>query len=169
MSREARLPRLPEIAWGWPEIAVILAWRLAPNGYVILKEDLISLPTDRVLMEERKPERLTLAFIPIARAVRLMDKARGTQAATTSELQGRWQKIAVTTAWHFARRRMLGKFDSITLTEYDRQAVPSDLTLMASGHSQGVEWRFLPHAEAARLAAWDREHEGIMVQEKTQL
>ena len=164
-----KLDRLPEIAWGWPEIAVILAWRLAPNGFVILKEDMISLPTDRVLMEERKPDRLTLAFIPVARAVRLMDKARGTQAATTSELQGRWQKIAVVTAWHFARKRQLGKHDSITLTHQDQAAVPANLTLMASGHSQGVEWQFMPHAQAAKLAAWDKDNEGMLIQAKTQL
>ena len=86
-----------------------------------------------------------------------------------SELQGRWQKIAVVACWHFARRGKLGRKDSITLTEFDRAAVPGHLQLMASGHAQGVEWRFLPRSEAEALAAWDAENEGIMVKEKTQL
>jgi hypothetical protein len=159
----------PELAWGWPEIAVTMIWKLAPNGFVIFKEDMISLPTDRVLREYRDSEKITLQFISVTHAKRLSSAELGENRATVSELQGRWMKIAVVTAWHFARLKKLGKSDSITLTEYDRAAVPGHLQLMASGHAQGVEWRFLPTREAKAIQDWDFDNEGILIKEKTQL
>jgi hypothetical protein len=159
----------PELAWGWPEIAVVMIWKIAPNGFVILKEDMISLPTDRVLREYRDSEKIVLSFIGVKHAKRLSAAELGEHRATVSELQGRWQKIAVVAAWHFARLHKLGKNDSITLTEYDRAAVPGHLQLMASGHAQGVEWRFLPLREAKAIQDWDRDNEGILIKEKTQL
>lgn len=163
--------RLLEIAWDWPEIAVILAWRLAPNGFVMVHEDLLTLPFDRVFITERKPERITLSFMGVKAAKRLMAPERGTERATVSELQGRWQKIAVCTLWHFARLKKLGPKDSVTLTEWDRHAVPGDQQWMAAGHPMGVEWRFMHRLEAARLAKQYRDHEdprNFMV-EKTSL
>jgi hypothetical protein len=159
----------PELAWGWPEIAVTMIWKIAPNGFVIHKEDMFSLPTDRVLREYRDSEKIVLSFIGIQHAKRLSAPELGEHRATVSELQGRWMKIATVTAWHFARRQLLGRSDSITLTEYDRAAVPGHLQLMASGHAEGIEWRFLPRREAQSIEAWDRENEGILVQERTQL
>lgn len=158
-----------EIAWDWPEIAVILAWKLAPNGYVILREDLFTLPTDRVLLEDRREDALVLSFIGVKAAKKLTLQKRGVDTTTVSELQGRWQKIAITTLWHFARAGKLGRADSITLTEQDRAAVPGDCLLMASGHSQGVEWRFIPRALCKRQEDWDRENEGMMIREQAQL
>jgi hypothetical protein len=159
----------PELAWGWPEIAVTMIWKLAPNGFVILMEDMLSLPTDRVLREYRDREKITLQFIGVAQAKRLSGPELGENRATVSELQGRWMKIAVVSAWHFARLKKLGKHDAVTLTEYDRAAVPGHLQLMASGHAQGVEWRFLPTREAKAIQDWDFDNEGILIKEKTQL
>jgi hypothetical protein len=158
-----------EIAWGWPEIAVVLIWKIAPNGFVMAVEDLVTLPRERVLVEERKPDSITLSFVTLATAKKLMAAERGEERATLSELQGRWQKIAICTAWHFARLGKLGRKDSIVLTEQDRQAVPGHLKLMASGHADGIEFRFLPRAEAEAIAKWDLDNEGIMIREKTQL
>lgn len=161
--------KLPELAWGWPEIAVILTWKLAPNGFVLLMEDLVSLPTDRVLLEDRRPDRIVLSFISVQSALERSRPERGENRATVSELQGRWQKHAVCIAWHFARKGKLGRKDSITLTEYDRAAVPGHLQLMATGHALGVEWRFLPNEEAKKIQDWDRDNEGMLIKEKTQL
>jgi hypothetical protein len=163
--------RLPEINWGWPEIAVILIWKLAPNGFVMLTEDMTSLPFDRVLVEDRQPDKLTLGFVAVRKAKALTRPERGSEKASVSELQGRWMKIGICTLWHFARAHKLGRRDMITLTEQDRQAVPADRQLMASGHAHGVEWRFIRKLEAAKLAAWyrDNEHESAFVTEKTAL
>jgi hypothetical protein len=161
--------KIPELAWDWSEIAVVMIWKVAPNGFVLLLEDMVSLPRERVLLEDRKPDRITLSFISLDSAKRRSAPERGENRATVSELQGRWQKIAVVTAWHFARLGKLGKGDSITLTEQDRQCVPGHLQLMASGHAQGVEWRFLPRSEAKKIQDWDLDNEGIMIKEKLQL
>jgi hypothetical protein len=138
-----------ELQWGWPEIAVVLIWKLAPKGFVMYREDMARLPMDRVLLEDRQVDRIALSFIPLRQA-----KARSQakkDRATVSELQGRWQKIAVVALWALAK-------DGVTLTEYDRAAVPSGLQLMASGHALGVEWRFLPRWEAAMHRRRDEEH-----------
>lgn len=163
--------KLPEIAWGWPEIAVILIWRLAPDGFVMDIADMTTLPHDRVLVEDRKPDRLTLGFVAVKKAKKLMRPERGNEKATVSELQGRWMKIGICTLWHFARAKKLGRTDTVVLTEYDRHAVPGDKQLMATGHAHGVEWRFMPRAEAAKCAAWYREneHESAFVTERTNL
>ena len=163
--------KLPEIAWGYPEVFTILAWKLAPFGFVMSMSDLTTLPFDRVLVEDRKPDKLTLSFLGVKKAKALMRPERGTERATISELQGKYLKYVTCTLWHFARRHQLGKTDSVVLTEYDRQCVPGDHQLMAAGHAQGVEWRFTPNAEAVKLAAWYKEHEdpAAFVTEKTQL
>jgi hypothetical protein len=161
--------RKPELPWDWPMIAVTLIWKIAPNGFVLLQEDMISLPTDRVLREYRDSEKIVLSFIGVQHAKRLSEPQLGEHRATVSELQGSWMKIAVVTCWHFARLGKLGKNDSIALTEYDRAAVPGHLQLMASGHAQGVEWRFLPTREARAIQDWDFDNEGILIKEKTQL
>ena len=160
---------MSEIAWGWPEIAIIIAWKLAPKGFVMRTEDLVSLPRDRVLIEKRTAKRLVLSFVALDIAHALKAPEYGTESASVSELQGRWQKIAVCTLWHFARRGKLGKKDSVTLTQWDKAQVPADVKLMASGHAQGVEWRFLPRGEADSIAKWDEENEGAMIEERTQL
>lgn len=163
--------KLPEISWDWPEIAVILAWKIAPEGFVMVTEDMVTLPFDRVFVTERKPERLTLSFVGVKAAKRLTRAERGTERATISELQGRWQKIAVCMLWHFARLGLLPRTDSVTLTYQDKDSVPANLQWMAAGHPLGVEWRFMPRQEAARLAKHYRENEDprAFIVEKTAL
>lgn len=159
---------MKELNWDWSQIATVLIWKLAPHGFVLLLEDMISLPRERVLLDDRRPDRIVLSFINLPAAQRLMAAERGEQRATMTELQGRWHKIAVVSLWHFARRHQLGKEDSLTLTEYDRASLPSHLQLMASGHAQGLEWQFLPNAQAKKIADWDRDNEGHLILERLQ-
>jgi hypothetical protein len=144
---------MAELAWDWSVIAVALIWKLAPKGFVLFREDMARLPLDRVLLEDRQADRITLSFIPLKEAQQRAAPERGEKRATVSELQGRWQKIAVVALWSLSKT-------GITLTEYDRAAVPDGLELMASGHEFGVEWRFLPRWEAQQHRKWDFEHEG---------
>jgi hypothetical protein len=160
--------KAPELAWDWPTIAVTLIWKIAPMGFVLLLEDMITLPRDRVLLTDRQPTKIVLSFISVESAKRRASAELGEHRATVSELQGRWEKIAVCTLWHFARRHKLGKKDSIALTEYDRAALPSHLQLMASGHADGVEWQFLPNVNAQRIADWDKDNEGMIMLERLQ-
>lgn len=161
--------KLPEIAWGWPEIAVILAWKIAPLGYVLRRESMFSLPTDRVLREHRQPDKLTLGFISVLQARRQIAPELGEKRATLSELQGRWQKIAVVSLWQFAKEGRLGKRDEVVLTEYDRQAVPSNLRMLAAGHGQGVEFNFMARELAEAQREREIENEGVNILEKVDI
>jgi len=140
-----------ELDWDWSLIAVTLMWKLAPKGHVMLLEDMCRLPMDRVLLEDREADRITLSFITLKEAHARAEAKRKKDRASVSELQGRWQKIAVVALWSLAK-------EGVTLTEYDRQAVPAGLQLMASGHALGVEWRFLPRWEAEMHRRRDEEH-----------
>jgi hypothetical protein len=142
-----------ELAWDWSQIAVALIWKLAPKGFVMFRHDMARLPMDRVLLEDRQSDRICLSFITLKDAKKRSAPERGEHRATVSELQGRWQKIAVVALWSLSKT-------GITLTEYDRAAVPDGLQLMASGHEFGVEWRFLPRWEAKKHRDFDLEHEG---------
>jgi hypothetical protein len=148
----------PERSWDWAQIAVVLIWKLAPKGFVMLREDMARLPMDRVLLEDRRVDRIVLSFITLAEAKKRGAAERGQHRATVSELQGRWQKIAVVALWSLSKT-------GVTLSEYDRAAVPDGLQLMASGHEFGVEWRFLPRWEAKKHRDWDLENEGKMILE----
>lgn len=147
-----------ELSWDWSLIAIVLIWKLAPKGFVMLREDMARLPMDRVLLEDRQPDRIALSFIPLKDAKRRAAPERGEHRATVSELQGRWQKIAVVALWSLSKT-------GVTLTEYDRAAVPAGLQLMASGHEFGVEWRFLPRWEAEKYRKFDQDNEGRMILE----
>jgi hypothetical protein len=149
---------MSELNWDWSQIAVTMFWKLAPKGYVMLREDMARLPMDRVLLEDRNAERIELKFITLKEAHARAEAKRPEERATVSELQGKWQKIACVTLWSLAK-------EGVTLTEYDRAAVPSGLQLMASGHALGVEWRFLPRWEAEKYRKWDLENEGKMILE----
>jgi hypothetical protein len=142
-----------ELTWDWSVIAVTMIWKLAPKGFVMFRHDMARLPMDRVLLEDRQADRIVLSFIPLKEAQQRTAPERGQHRATVSELQGRWQKIAVVALWSLSKT-------GITLTEYDRAAVPNGLQLMASGHEFGVEWRWLPRWEAERHRKADLEHEG---------
>ena len=56
-----------ELAWSWEEIAITLMWKLAPSGLVLFPRDL-TLPRDRVLLEERLGIASTLSFITLNEA-----------------------------------------------------------------------------------------------------
>jgi hypothetical protein len=134
-----------EIAWDWPEIVCVLMWKLAPKGVVITRKDLAALPIDRVLKYDRLADRMIFRFVP-------------PQPGPFEELQGRWQKIAVVLLWKLAK-------DGVTLGQWDRDTVPADKTLLAHGHEQDIEYRFVQRAEAIRIAKWEKDNEGKMVLE----
>lgn len=166
MKRTRRLEQpKPEVSWGWPQICVALMWRLAPAGVVITRADLRALPMERVLLEDRRAEEMIFSWIPLSQAkARLKPSAveKFGERSTVSELQGRWQKIACVLLWKLAR-------DGITLTPADLAAVPSHLILLAHGHADDIEYRFVPRDEAKRIQDWERENEGRIILEKTQL
>jgi hypothetical protein len=155
----------PEVSWGWPEICVALMWRLAPAGVVITRADLHALPMERVLLEDRRAKEMIFSWIPISQAkarLKASAPAKFGERATLSELQGRWQKIACVLMWKLAK-------DGITLTPKDLAAVPSDRILLAHGHADDIEYRFVPRAEAKRIQDWEKDNEGRIILERTQL
>jgi hypothetical protein len=149
-----------EISWGWPEITCVLMWRLAPNGVIIRRKDLGALPPERVLIENRSEKSIRFWFATIREAERIREPILegGRPKATVSELQGRWQKLAVVLLWKLAK-------DGIVLTQSDRDRLPGDKTLLAHGHEQDIEYRFVHRREAQRIAQWERDNEGKMVLE----
>lgn len=149
-----------ELAWEWPEIACVLMWKLAPEGVTITRRDLGCLPVDRVLIEERTPTKIHFRWMrpEDARAHAKRLKATTGEKAGVSQLQGRWQKIGVVLLWKLAK-------DGCVLTGWDRDQVPGDKTLLAHGHEQDIEYRFVPRAEALRIAKWEKDNEGKIVLE----
>lgn len=155
-------PVIPDLAWDWPEITVTLMWKLAPAGVVITRKDLGALPMDRVLMEERGPSEIKYSFISMKAAERRWKpKDAHQERATSSQLQGRWQKIAAVLLWKLAK-------DGVVLTRWDRDQVPGDKVLLAHGHAQDIEYRFCPRAEAQAIAKWERDNEGKIILESVQ-
>lgn len=154
---------MTELAWDWPEIAVVLMWKLAPGGCVITRKDLARLPMDRVLVEDRSDREIRFSWVTPQEAQRRAGNmpgatVQGQEKASVSQLQGRWQKIAVVLLWKLAK-------DGCRLTRWDRDQVPVDKTLLAHGHAQDIEYRFVPRAEAERVAKWERDNEGKTVVE----
>jgi hypothetical protein len=149
-----------ELNWDWPEIAVVLMWKLAPNGIVITRKDLGALPVDRVLIDERLVDRINFRWMrpEDAREHAKRLKRKTGEKAGISQLQGRWQKIAIVLLWKLAK-------DGVVLGQWDRDAVPADKTLLAHGHEQDIEYRFVPRLEAVRIANWEKENEGKIVLE----
>jgi hypothetical protein len=135
--------KLTELAWSWQQIAITLIWKLKPQGLVLFPQDL-SLPRDRVMLEERLQDRINLTFITLKEAT-MRTHAKPAQRATTDKLSGRWQQIAAVMLWKLAKK-------GVTLTEMDRSGVPAGLELLTSGHPDGVEWRFLPKRDALKMA-----------------
>ena len=110
---------------------------------MLFREDLNGLPHDRVLLEERLPDRINLSFITLEEAHARTHTERAEQRATTDKMVGRWRQIACVLLWKLAKK-------GVTLTEYDRQSVPSDLILMTAGHRLGVEFQFIHRNVAHR-------------------
>lgn len=144
----------------WPEIAVTLMWKLAPAGVVIIRKDLASLPQDRVLIDERDATSVRFSWMTpeAARLHAKRLKQHTGEKAGVSQLQGRWQKIAVVLLWKLAK-------DGVMLGQTDRDAVPAHLTLLAHGHEQDIEYRFVPRSEAQRIARWEKDNEGKTIVE----
>lgn len=149
---------LNELAWPWQTIAMTLMWKLAPKGLILVPTDLV-LPQDRVMLEERTPDRINLTFITLTEAYQRTHAERDEDRASTDRLQGRWQQIATVLLWKLRKA-------GITLTEQDRGAVPGNIELLTSGHPDGVEWRFIPKLQAAALARSFDEHLGKTIIEK---
>lgn len=151
---------MSELAWDWPEIAVVLVQKLAPDGVVVTRKDLGALPFDRVLVQERLSDRITFRWMrpedAKAHTKRLKEKTG--EKAGLLQLQGRWQKLACVLLWKLAR-------DGCVLMAYDRDAVPADKVLMAHGHKDDLEYRFVPRDEAARIQKFERDNEGKLVLE----
>lgn len=154
---------LREVSWDWPEITCMLMWKLAPKGCTITRQNLGALPRDRVLVEDRTSEGIDFQWISLEEAQKRSAPVAGVASTTVprasvSQLSGRWQKIAVVLMWKLAR-------DGVRLTLDDKRALPSDQTLLAEGHANDIEYRFVPRADAVRIAVWERDNEGKMVLE----
>ena len=152
---------MKEISWGWPEIACVLMWKLAPEGVVLTRKDLGRLPQDRVLVDDRDSKQIRFSFIGVEAAERLrrpIVQSYGYRASV-SELQGRWKKLAVVLLWKLAK-------EGVVLTQADRDRVPADKILLTHGHEQDLECRFVPRLEAARIQKWEAENEGKAVMER---
>lgn len=151
---------MSELSWDWPEIAVVLVQKLAPDGVVVTRQDLGALPIDRVLVQERLSDRITFRWMrpedAKAHAKRLKEKTG--EKAGLLQLQGRWQKLACVLLWKLAK-------DGCVLMRYDRDAVPADKVLLAHGHKEDIEYRFVLRTEAARIQKFERDNEGKLVLE----
>jgi len=143
-----------ELDWKWPELALVLVNKLAPAGLVITRHDLGALPHDRVLIEDRGPTQIRFTFVSLHHA-QLIRKplANAGAMASVSELQGRWMKICAVVLWKLRK-------EGCVLTRWDRDAVPSDKTLLMHGHRDDLELRFVPRNEAGRIAKFELEQEG---------
>jgi len=150
-----------EIAWDWAEIAVVLMWKLCPQGMILTRADMGRLPQDRVMIEERTPDQIRFRWMrpqdARAHATRLK-KATGERAGV-SQLQGRWQKLGVVLLWKLTRD------EGVILTRADREALPADKKMLTRGTHDAVEFRFIPTAEAIAIAKWERDNEGKIVVE----
>jgi hypothetical protein len=152
-----------ELAWDWPEICCVLMWKLAHNGVVITRRDLGGLPMDRVLVEERTSTHIHFSWMTPEASQQHSKrvKAKTGQKAGVAQLQGRWQKIGVVLLWKLAK-------DGCVIGQIDRDQVPADKTLLAHGHENDIEYRFVPRAEALRIQQWERDNEGKIVMETVQ-
>jgi hypothetical protein len=150
-----------EIAWDWAEIAVVMMWKLCPKGLVLTRADMGRLPQDRVMIEDRGVDDIRFRWMrpQDARAYATRLKKATGERAGVSQLQGRWQKLGVVLLWKLTRD------EGLVLTRADRTAVPGDQKLLTRGTHDAVEFRFIPTAEAIRIAKWERDNEGKIVVE----
>lgn len=154
---------MSELSWDWPEIACVLVQKLAPQGVVITRKDLARLPMDRVFIVDREETVIRFRWLRPEDARNLSKRIKektGTKAGV-SQLQGRWMKLATVLLWKLAK-------DGCVIGQLDRAQVPADKVLLAHGHAEDLEYRFVPRAEAARIQAWERENEGKQILEVIQ-
>jgi hypothetical protein len=154
---------MSDLNWQWDEIAVVLFWRLAPHGVTITRKDLAALPMERVLLEDRRPTEIRFSWISIDEAQKRHKPTDGlSEAATVDTIEGsRWKKIAAVLLWKKAK-------DGIVITPLDRSMIPNDKILMASGHANDIEYRFLPRSEAATIQRQERDNRGKIILENGQ-
>lgn len=140
---------MPELTWDWEVIATALLWKYARKGIAVTRKDLGGLPFDRVLVEYRDPEgtHIRLSFVPVDEAEKLRNTipvATGEKVGV-SEMQGRWQKLAIVALWKLKRTV------PVVLTEADRQAVPHDRLLLIEGFKQDVLLHFVNRHQARKM------------------
>jgi hypothetical protein len=152
-----------ELAWGWPTIAAVLMWKLAPQGVRLQRRDLGALPIDRVLLEDRQVDRIVLTWIDLTEAQQRANRTPGIdrrgERASVEQLGGRWQKLAVALLWKLAR-------EGVTLTSWDLAQLPLDRVLLAEGHEHDIEFRFVSRADSKRIHARElgRDHEHLIAE-----
>lgn len=79
--------------------------------------------------------------------------------ASIQGLEGRWEKLFAAMAWRYGK-------DGFRLRRADFEALPPDRVLLIHGHADDLEFRFVPPAEAKRIADFERDNEGRMVTER---
>jgi hypothetical protein len=140
---------MSELNWDWEVIATAMLWRLARKGVVITRKDLGSLPFDRVLVDHRDPEGtyIKLSFVPVDEAEKIRDATPVIpgQRVTVSEMQGRWQKLAIVALWK------LRKTLPVVLTKEDRARVPHDRLLLIEGFKDDVLLHFVGRHQARKM------------------
>lgn len=145
--------------WPWSEVSCVLMWKLVPQGIVITRKDLASLPQESVLLEDREESRIRFSWVSIQEAQKLAKPlADKGQKAGVSTLEGRWQKLGAVLLWKLAR-------DGVVLTQMDRDHIPPDKLLYTQGFKDDVSMRLMPIAEARALAKRERDNEGRIILE----
>ena len=76
--------------------------------------------------------------------------------ANVQGLEGKWEKLFAILAWRFGK-------DGFRISHADMRALPTDRVLLIHGHAEDLEFRFVPVAEARRIAEWERENEGKII------
>jgi hypothetical protein len=139
---------MTELAWDYEVIATVLLWKYARRGVVITRKDLGGLPYDRVLVDYRDPEGkyIKLSFVPVEDAEKLANTTPVTpeHKVGVSEMQGRWQKMAIVALWKLRRT-------GVVLTESDRNAVPPDRLLLIEGFKDDVLLHFVNKFQACKM------------------
>lgn len=156
-----------QLAENWPAIAALVVWKLG-NGYcLVTRKDLKALPLDRVLVTDTTADEVRFRWITPARAHGLSQQiARSTggkEKANVTQLDGRWQKIAVVLLWQLAK-------DGWDLKVRDQDDLPADKIMLthAPAHGDTLEFRWVPRAEAASIQKWEKDNEGRIVTEVMQ-
>lgn len=149
---------MSELNWSWQRITFAMMWKLAPHGLVLMRRDL-KLPHDRVLLEDRKPDSISLTFITLKEAQARTHTSNAEQRATADTLTGRWRQIACVMLWKLAK-------GGVRLGQSDHDAVPGGLELLTCGHPDGVEWHFVNKLQARMIEKEQFENLGKTIMEK---
>lgn len=159
-ARALRRAVAPDLNWTIAEVIVVLLWKLRPRGLKLTKKDLGGLPRDRVLLEDRRPDRILYRWETPDQAVyeNALRAQRGEEKPGLYEAQGRYMKLLGVILWKLAK-------DGITLGVSDRDAVPADKVLRIDGTADRVIWTFVSRGDAERLSREEKEHRGLDIVE----